>query len=170
MTPLTTLRTAQLFQISWPRISSIVGNLMGSIWGFSTSLGFTEPFEVALSESSAIVKAQIQITKSFVEIPKKNCTKNSEYYYYYYFFKKHKYHKISNGLSYQYRIVIRSSGTAIAAANGAGIALEASFCGGFPANSSISRPLLSFRQQRRLTEEMEKNENGERYRGERSRS
>lgn len=38
MTPLTTLRTAQLFQISWPRISSTVGILIGSIGGFSESL------------------------------------------------------------------------------------------------------------------------------------
>jgi hypothetical protein len=44
MTPLTTLRTAQLFQISWPRISSAVGNLMGSIGGLSASFGIEEPF------------------------------------------------------------------------------------------------------------------------------
>ena len=31
MIPLTALRTAQLFQISWPLISSIVGILNGSI-------------------------------------------------------------------------------------------------------------------------------------------
>lgn len=37
MTPLTTLRTAQLFQMSWPLISSTVGIRIGSIWGFLAS-------------------------------------------------------------------------------------------------------------------------------------
>lgn len=37
MTPLMTLRTAQLFQMSWPRISSGVGSRIGSMGGFSTA-------------------------------------------------------------------------------------------------------------------------------------
>lgn len=40
MTPLATLRTAQLFQISWPLTSSIVGIRIGSIVLFSASFVF----------------------------------------------------------------------------------------------------------------------------------
>ena len=56
MTPLTTLRTAQLFQMSWPRISSAVGSLIGSIGrGFSASLELEEPFVDSVPVFEAIV-------------------------------------------------------------------------------------------------------------------
>jgi hypothetical protein len=54
MTPLTTLRIAQLFQISWPRISSTVGNLMGSIGGLSASFGLEGPFVDSFPVSEAM--------------------------------------------------------------------------------------------------------------------
>lgn len=73
MTPLTTLRTAQLFQISWPRISSTVGKLIGSIGGFSTSFVFEEPFETGFSESSAIVEAETEDKQGCLKSPQKLC-------------------------------------------------------------------------------------------------
>ncbi|MFS8008548.1 hypothetical protein Hanom_Chr14g01274081 [Helianthus anomalus] len=57
MIPLATLRTAQLFQMSWPLTSSIVGNRIGSIAVFSVSFAFAEAGTGAevLDESSVIV-------------------------------------------------------------------------------------------------------------------
>jgi len=60
MTPLTTLRIAQLFQISWPRISSTVGNLMGSIGGLSASFGLEGPFVDSFPVSEAMDVARIR--------------------------------------------------------------------------------------------------------------
>lgn len=54
MTPLTTLRTAQLFQMSWPRISSTVGILIGSVGGFSDSLELVGSSEDPSPELEAI--------------------------------------------------------------------------------------------------------------------
>lgn len=53
-TPLKTLRTAQLFQISWPRISSGVGNRSGSIGGFGASLGL-EDVDAGLDSGAGLV-------------------------------------------------------------------------------------------------------------------
>jgi hypothetical protein len=54
-----TLRIAQLFQISWPRISSTVGNLMGSIGGLSASFGLEGPFVDSFPVSEAMDVAWI---------------------------------------------------------------------------------------------------------------
>lgn len=59
MTPLKTLRTAQLFQISWPRISSTVGNLKGSIGGLSASFGLAESFVDSFPVPEAMDVARI---------------------------------------------------------------------------------------------------------------
>lgn len=58
MTPLATLRTAQLFQTSWARISSIVGILKASIWGFSGSFAIEEPLLDSVSgfEEAMLIK------------------------------------------------------------------------------------------------------------------
>ena len=64
MTPLKTLRTAQLFQMSWPRISSTVGNLIGSIGGFSGSFEMEEPLgdsdSVLLEEAIAVAQVTVK--------------------------------------------------------------------------------------------------------------
>lgn len=55
ITPLTTLRTAQLFQMSCPRISSTDGNRNGSILGFSA----TSELEVVTEDSASEVEAMV---------------------------------------------------------------------------------------------------------------
>lgn len=64
ITPLATLRTAQLFQMSWPLISSTVGIRMGSIWGFSASVELEESLVNSLPELLDIVPESTNLHKT----------------------------------------------------------------------------------------------------------